>query len=340
MFFYTLLTCCMTPTIAYPSPPGPYIHLSQKDLAGAGSFRHDQTIVGTYFFYWYNIYTKEHFLNADGSDALVDHPVSEKDFSYTSVDWWKREMRDATAAGIDFILPVYWGVPGYDSWSFQGLPKMVEAWEVLTAAGENPPRVGLFYDTSTLRYNPANVHVNLTTTQGKEWFYHTIRDYFSLIPPRMWAMIDGHPIVFLYSAAFAAKQDPAVFGYVYKAFEKDFACRPYIIKEVSWQGKADAIYAWGGAIKPRWHDVTAFGPGYDHHAVPGRQPLVVEREGGKFYERAWQALLAQDPKQRARIVMIETWNELHEGTDICETREYSRQYIQLTAEYAALFKKN
>lgn len=340
MFLYALLTCSMTPIIAYPSPPGPYIHLSQKALAEASSFRGDQPIVGTYFFYWYNIHTKEHFLNPDGSDALVDHPVSEKDFSYTSADWWKREMRDVTAAGIDFILPVYWGVPSFDSWSFQGLPKMVEAWEVLAAAGENPPRVGLFYDTSTLRYNPAKVHVDLTTMEGKQWFYHTIRDYFSMIPPRIWAMIDGHPIIFLYSASFAAKQDPAVFEYVYKAFEKDFACRPYIVKETSWQGKAEATYAWGGAIKPRWHDVVAIGPGYDHHAVPGRQPLVVDREGGKFYERAWQAILAQDPKQRARIVMIETWNELHEGTDICETREYGRQYIQLTAKHAALFKKN
>ncbi len=338
MLAYALFTCCVVSAANYPSPPGPYLPVTSSDLANVQSFRNDQPLVGTYFFYWYNIYTKEHFLNHDGSDALVDHPADEKDYSYTSAAWWTRELRDVKAAGIDFILPVYWGVPGYDSWSFQGLPPLVEAWDTLAALGEEPPRVGLFYDTSTLQHNPAGYHVDLTTQAGKEWFYHTVRDYFSWIPPRMWAATDGQPIVFLYSAAFAANQDPAAFDYLYDAFERDFGCRPYLVKERSWQGKADATYAWGGALSPKWYDVVALGPGYDHHAVPGRKPLVVEREGGDFYERVWRALLAQHPQNRSRIVMVETWNELHEGTDICETKEYGRQYIELTATYAAMFK--
>lgn len=335
MFLYAAFTCCMSSLSAFPSPPGPYINLTKADLTGANSFSHGQHIVGTYFFYWYNIYTGEHFINHDGSDALVDHPASVEDFSYTSVDWWAREMRDVSSAGIDFIAPVYWGVPGYDSWSFQGIIKLVEAWDRLSNAGEHPPRIGLFYDTSTLQHNPAKKHVDLTTAEGKQWFYNTIRDYFSLIPPRMWAMMDNRPIIFLYSAAFAAKQEPGVFDYVYSSFEKDFACRPYIIKEVSWQGDADATYAWGGALKPRWHDVVALGPGYDHHAVPGREPLVVDREDGRFYQRAWEELLAD---QRQSMIMVETWNELHEGTDICNTREYGKKYMELTAKYASQFK--
>jgi len=339
MLLYATLACCVSSIAALPSPPGPHVHLSEDDLAAASSFRQDQPIVGTYFFYWYNIYTKEHFINGDGSDALVDHPVSNEDFSYSSSDWWAKEMTDVIAAGIDFIAPVYWGCPGYDSWSFQGLPKLVEAWETLADAGKSPPRIGLFYDTSTLRHNPPGKHTDLTTDEGKQWLYHTIRDYFSLIPPRMWAMIDGKPITLLYSAAFAAKQDPTALEYVYKAFEKDFACRPYIVKEVSWQGDADSTYAWGAALKPRWHGVAALGPGYDHHAVPGRSPLVKEREGGKFYEDSWKELLAQDPKERSKVVMVETWNELHEGTDICETEEFGRQYIELTAKYADMFRQ-
>ena len=290
MLFHALLTLCMS---AFPSPPGTYINFNKGDFAEAKSFKQGQPIVGTYFFYWYNIYTKEHFINSDGSDALVDHPASEDDYSYSSAKWWAKEMRDVTSSGIDFIAPVYWGVPGFDSWSFQGIPKMVEAYDIIANAGEIPPKIGLFYDTSTLQYNPAAKHVNLTTIEGKQWLYHTIRDYFSLIPPRMWAMIDGCPIIFLYSAAFAEKQDPKALDYVYESFEKDFACRPYIVKEVSWQGKADATYAWGGALGPQWHDVLALGPGYDHHAVPGRQPLVVDREDGKFYQRAWESLFAK-----------------------------------------------
>jgi hypothetical protein len=37
--------------------------------------------------------------------------------------------------------------------------------------------------------------------------------------------------------------------------------------------------------------------------------------------------------------MLETWSEFHEGTDICESREYGRQYINLTRKYTRLFKK-
>lgn len=338
MFSSPMLLCYISLLAAFPSPPGNFIKLTKDNLTEVKSFKLGQPIVGTYFFYWYNIYTKEHFINPDGSDALVDHPLSEEDYSYASSNWWIKEMSDVKSAGIDFIAPVYWGVPGYDSWSFQGIKKMTEAYNIMKSIGEEPPQIGLFYDTSTLQYNPAGKHVDLTTLDGKKWFYHTIRDYFSLVPPYMWATIDGRPIIFLYSAAFAAKQDPTALDYVYQSFEKDFACRPYIVKEVSWQGNADATYAWGGALSPKWFDVLAIGPGYDHHAVPGRQPLVVDREGGKFYQRAWESLLSKQPNERPSIVMIETWNELHEGTDICETREYGRQYINMTAKYSALFK--
>jgi hypothetical protein len=35
---------------------------------------------------------------------------------------------------------------------------------------------------------------------------------------------------------------------------------------------------------------------------------------------------------------VETWNELHEGTEICETRELGRKYIELTREYVDILK--
>ena len=37
-------------------------------------------------------------------------------------------------------------------------------------------------------------------------------------------------------------------------------------------------------------------------------------------------------------VMIETWNEFHEGTDIAHSREYGRHYLELNRQYADLFK--
>ena len=284
----------------------------------------------THDFYWYDDRTKSHLVNGDGSDALTTHPATLEDFSYKSVAWHKKQLADMIDAGIDVVLPVYWGAPSEHStgapmhWSFAGLPPLVKAAEELLQEGKQPPAIGLFYDTSTLANNSWNVHVDLTTEYGKEWFYASIRDFFSMIPPRLWALIDGRPIVVLYSASFARAHDQGCIDHVKSEFPRQFGGRvPYIIREASWRVKADNIYAWGGAVRPNFLGVAEIGPGYDHSAVPGRTPLIVPREGGAFYERAWNQAL----RHRPHIVILETWNEFHEGTSIAESREHGRQYI-------------
>ena len=320
-------------------PPGPHCPVSAEQLNAVESCQADQPLVGTHFFYWYDIESKAHFVNYDGTDALTDHPTLSEGYSYKSSAWWKRELLDVMAAGIDFILPVYWGCPGaYDSWSFVGLPPLVRAWEELVREGEQPPRVGLFYDTSTLRHNPQRWHVDLSTDAGKRWFHATIRDYFSFIPPKMWAAIEGRPIVVLYGPGFAAKQDQALFPFVREQFMRDFATDMFLVKHLGWEGEADSLCCWGGALGLKAYGVTSLGPGYDHSAVPNREPLVVDRESGEFYERQWKQFLSYSLKRRANVVLVETWNELHEGTDVCDTKEFGRQYIELTAKYAKLFR--
>jgi hypothetical protein len=322
-----------------PKPPGPHCPVSAEQLKEVVSYRGDEPIVGTHFFYWYDDQSKAHFVDYDGTDALTDHPAQSEGYSYRSAAWWKRELRDVMAAKIDFILPVYWGCPDdYDSWSFAGLPPLVRAWEELVREGKQPPRVGLFYDTSTLRHNPRGWHVDLSTDAGKRWFYATIRDFFALIPPKMWAAIDKRPIVVLYAPGFAAKQDPALFPFVRKQFLRDFATDMFLVKHVGWEGQADRLCSWGGALGLKAYSVAALGPGYDHSAVPRRKPLVVDREGGEFYQRQWRQFLSYGLKRRAKIVLVETWNELHEGTDVCASKEFGRQYIDLTAKYAQLFR--
>lgn len=326
-------------------PPafGPYVRPRPEDFAGSRSFRSGDRIVGTYYFYWYDIYTKAHIIDPeDGTDALTTHPPSLEDFSYKSVRWYKTQLADMEAAGIDVALMVFWGSPAEHAtntalhWSFAGLPPLVQARDELLREGRNPPRIGLFYDTSTLQWNHWRYHADLTTEYGKRFFYATIRDFFSCIPPRHWAMIEGRPIVLLYAAAFAKKWDQTLLDYVKAEFPKDFAGRvPWIAPQDSWGLKGDSTCAWGGALEFKNPGIGEIGPGYDHSAVPGRAPLVRDRENGRFYTRSWLQFL----RRPSNFVMIETWNEFHEGTDICESREYGRQYIELTRKYAQLFKQ-
>jgi hypothetical protein len=325
-------------------PPafGPYVNLTDPDFAGSRSFSAMDRIVGTYFFYWYDIHTQEHIVDHDGTDALTTHPATLEDFSYKSVRWHKQQLADMEAAGIDVALMVFWGAPSEQDpkaslyWSYAGLPPLVQAREELVMEGKQPPRIGLFYDTSTLQHNRWGYHADLTTDYGKRWFYATVRDFFSCIPPKHWAMIDGKPIVLLYASAFAKKWDQGFIDFTRSEFPMQFGGRvPWIAPQDSWGVKGDSTCAWGGALAFRNPGIGELGPGYDHSAVPGRTPLVRDREGGKFYEESWLKFL----RRPSHFVMIETWNEFHEGTDIAESREYGRQYIELTRKYADLFKQ-
>jgi hypothetical protein len=319
-----------------PAPPGPFL----RHGAEAPTFASGQPLVATSYFYWYDAERGMHIRNGDGSDALTDHPPALEGFSYRRAAWHRQQLLDMMAAGIDIVLPVYWGYPGAKGhWSNEGLTFLVEAREALTEEGRKPPAIGLFYDTSTLRHNGPRIQVDLTTAAGRRWFFATIRDAFSLIPPKHRACIGGRPIVFLYAAAFAKAVDAELFPATRRRFRESFGCGLFLVKKPEWPGQADSVYQWGGALMPRLLETAALGPGYDHSAVPGRTPLVRTRKGGDFYRWSWEKFLALDPATRASLVHVETWNEFHEGTDVCHSKEYGRQYIELTRKYADLFHR-
>jgi hypothetical protein len=325
-------------------PLGPYVNLRDEHFAESSSYTAEDRLVLTPYFYWYDVGTGAHIYNGDGSDALTDHPVTMEGFSYRSAAWHEGELRDMIEAGVQVVLPVYWGEPSQrlanqpisaQPWSYAGLPPLVAARETLLGEGLEPPRIGLFYDTSTLEYNVVGRKIDLTTAEGRQWFYETIRDFYSLIPPKHWAMMDGRPIVFLYSASFASAHDQSCLEYLKEAFARDFGGRePHVVREISWQVATENVYAWGGALGLKNPGVASLGPGYDHSAVPGREPLVVDREGGAFFERNWIRFL----RRPTPWVFIETWNEFHEGTEIAATLEYGREYIRLNRKYADLFQ--
>lgn len=317
------------------TPPGPYAHA--RTTAGCNHRAGDPLVVTTYF-YWYDVTTGFHVIDPDGTDALTHHPPTLKGFSYKNVEWHARQLLDMSYAGIDVVLPVYWGTPGSpNSWSNVGLSVLVQARKKLLEAGKHVPCIGMFYDTSTLKYNPHRLHIDLSTEKGREWFFATIRDFFSLIPLSHRALVDSRLLVFLYSPAFAKTQDPNLFDWLQERCRQTLGSRLFIVKLKGWIGQADLEYMWGGALSPKFLDVAAIGPGYDHSAVPNRKPLVRDRENGRYYCGSWEELLRRPPGSRPWMVHIETWNEFHEGTEICESKEYGRTYIELTRKYTRLF---
>ena len=329
----------------FPRPPGPHFPLAPEAHDGAASFKHGQPVVGATYFYWYNAGTGAHVMDADFTDALTTHPADMDNLNYREPSWHKAQLEDMIDAGIDFLMPVYWGVPGhYETWTFHGLPPLVKAHDALLEEERTPPAIGLFYDTTILKVNAYNAdgthyHVDLATDFGRRWFYTAMRDFFSIIPPDKWARVDGRPAVFLYAGQFARRQAEDQFEPVYRWFEEDFGCKPFLVKMRDWRGAADATYQWGGAINPQLDEhVAALGPGYDHSAVPGRKPVVVDRKDGRTYAQRWLSLLRLHPAHRPWMVHVETWNEWHEGTDIAHSREYGRSYLVLTRMFADMWR--
>ena len=323
---------------------------TETDISSVQPFDGDQKLVGTYYFYWYR-WPDSHFFDdqEQTDDALVDHFPDAESVSYESTDWHYKELKDIAGCGIDIVLPVYWGAPGnYDITSFgkfstTGLHYMQEALDRLVAEQGSAPKIGMFYDTSTLLNSvrgvePRDGKADLMARTGKRLFYETIRDFFYQVRAKHWASIDGQPLVVLYSASFAEKYDASTFEFVYSSFERDFhGLRPYIVREASWKDMpTESSYRWGAALHgPMIDGIAQIGPGYDDTAVPGRTTPIRKRENGTFYENSW----ADAIESGRTMVFIETWNEMHEGTDICESREHGRRYIELTKKYVALFKQ-
>ena len=74
-------------------------------------------------------------------------------------------------------------------------------------------------------------------------------------------------------------------------------------------------------------------PGYDDTKI--RKPgLAVERYDGQLYRVQWDQAIKADP----HWILITSFNEWHEGSEIEPSLEYKAKYIDITAEYAGRFK--
>ncbi|HEU4324670.1 MAG TPA: endo-1,3-alpha-glucanase family glycosylhydrolase [Roseiflexaceae bacterium] len=78
-------------------------------------------------------------------------------------------------------------------------------------------------------------------------------------------------------------------------------------------------------------------PGYDDTRNPERaQQHARDRADGDYYRRSWEAAIGY----RADAVLIGTFNEFFEGSHIEPSRNFGRQYLDLTAEWVKRYKNN
>ena len=85
-------------------------------------------------------------------------------------------------------------------------------------------------------------------------------------------------------------------------------------------------------IKPRLHMISV-SPGFDDRILRGADRPVVSREGGR-YGATWDAAMAGDPD----MVLITSWNEWYEGSEIEPGTRFGSTALAETANRSAAWK--
>lgn len=303
-------------------------------------------LVFTYFFYWYDLPRGVH------STELTDHPIN-PNASCRSVDWFKQQFSDMEDAGIDVALADYWGAQ--EPCSDIGITNMALALQQLRAAGKHPPRVGMVVDTGLIGNWPVPER-DLTKAPNQQRVYDLVHTFYSLLPKEDWAFVENRPIVWFWAAYFDITFDRTFFTTLDKHFAADFSYHPYIVGEssfrfaITWTPSGrqmnkqtamplDDYYEWGATLRGYSDDggnIAEVGPGYDERRLtgPDRVGRYQSRENGQFYEHNLQAAINSGQPYLA----IETWDEFHEATDVADTVEYGRQYIDITRRYVDQFR--
>lgn len=83
--------------------------------------------------------------------------------------------------------------------------------------------------------------------------------------------------------------------------------------------------------------VAGVSPGFDDIGCWGwgQGPRKVDRDGGHTYRYRWEQVL----RTNLPVVMVPTWNDWAEGTVIEPTVEFGTDYLEMTRQYTARFKR-
>jgi glycoprotein endo-alpha-1,2-mannosidase len=78
-------------------------------------------------------------------------------------------------------------------------------------------------------------------------------------------------------------------------------------------------------------------PGYDDSHLPERAAPrpITDRHGGQTYRTLWQEAIAAHPDW----ILITSWNEWHEGSEIEPSAKNGERELKTTREYSAQFRK-
>jgi hypothetical protein len=289
--------------------------------------------VGATFYSWYD-HPKAGFAGSDGRDLLRDHFVAPERVHAGSPDWYAGELAVAADAGLDLLLFASVAPPDPERPWTAALAAALEATRGRLA---RPVRAALLLEPWGLV--PARTgaggssKLDLAEPAQLAKLVDAVPDFFRAIKPEDWARIDGAPLVVVGSIGSVAHAPEDLFGQIERRAKETLGVAPHLVVDATWQQPQERYASWregSPVLGVQTGRVASLAPGFDERQIDHPREIVRPREGGRAYEAAWQELFAKPP----RLVVIESWNQMHDGSAIAPTLEHGRRYVDLTRRYA------
>ena len=248
-------------------------------------------------------------------------------------DWAKQ-------AGIDGFCASYWHKGGYED---QAIP------ELLRACQQAKLELTVYYETVSAPQNAQSAADDLLY----------ILNRYAAHPA--WLKVNGQPVIFVYNrvigeiglvawldalSLLSGKYSPAplvIADQMSRPAAMIFDGVHTYATAGQLNGRTPAeVGQWARQTYPNWvknpdklgriSTITVL-PAYDDHKI--RTPSTeISRFGGELYRSQWQEALAANPDW----ILITSWNEWHEGSEIEPSVEYGTHYLEMTAQFAKRFK--
>jgi len=252
--------------------------------------------------------------------------------------------RQAKEAGLTGFIVSWWRQADFHD---EGMPLMLDT------ARKHGLKITVYYEAVPPRGNPA--------PQGAVDDLLYIMQKYASHPA--WLKVNGKPVIFVYGRAvndlkldgwekvmndFTAKY-PGGAVFIGDRISADAArifdgIHTYNPTGLTKGKSVDEIRSWAKTTFPEWVKTAGANriscvtiiPGYDDSVQPSRKPPrpITDRHNGDTYRVMWEEAIAANPDW----VLITSWNEWHEGSEIEPSVEYGNQYLDITKQFARKFR--
>ena len=302
--------------------------LPEVNLAG-GKHSNLQRRVLAFYFPWYG--------TPDGPTGEWEHwstPVAHKPktgyYDSKSVDTIEKHIKQAKRNGIDAFITSWWGPNSFSDEAFEKL---------LDISEEMDFKVTIYFELATSKQDIIEQLSYL---------------YDKYVESRAFLKLSEKPVIFFYGRVtnkfsqsdwnyvFSELADKGITGSfigdglsskILNSFDGWHTFNPIdipvdeaLVKYIAASFRADR--------QGKLFAATVI-PGYDDKEI--RDPGFFKgRNSGQLYQRFWSVAMKSQPNW----VLINSFNEWHEGTEIEPSEEYGDEYLELTRELAEKWKES